>query len=188
MSNPVEITAMNGNGLHLCGHKRAPLWVRASCSVCKLDHDYRGEDVPDTLAYVRETFAAHGCSHVDQFEDEGTPFDPRTEYGREFTVGELAGSVEGFRPIQGRGRIGELHWYYRDRDGSSFGISELDADDAHRWSCTRDLDPGTNGRGWGMPEDWGCADTIGQAVAAITEAYERWVSEGRPLREPRAGR
>lgn len=187
MSNPVGITVMNGNGLYLWGHKRAPLWVRASCSVCKLDHDYRGES-RDSLDYVRETFAALGCTHVDQFEDEGTPFDPRTEHEREFTVGDLTGSVGGFCPIQGQGRIGELHWYYRDRDGSSFGISEIDADDAYRWSCTSDLDPGTKGRGWGMPEDWECADTIGQAVAAITEAYERWVREGRPLREPGAGR
>lgn len=181
--NAVTVVVMQ---LDVFSGNQDDLLVRASCSKCGIDHEYRGRVEGETpLDYVRRVLAAQGCVHVDDpFEDDGAFFDPRTEVSRSIDHGDMTGTVEGFIPIQGRGRIGDLHWYYRDRDGSQFGVSELDADDAVRWAFTGDLDPGVRGRGWGMPWAYAQADSIPEAVAAILHAYDYWERQGRPLIDP----
>lgn len=186
MSNTVEMWSRYPNVVF--GPERS---VVAKCSACALEFHYRASEgeVIDAVPFLERALTERGCEHWrEPFVDFGMWGDPRTEWSRTLAFADLTGSLEGFCPIQGRGRIGDLWWYYRDRQGSSFGISDIDEDDAARWAWTNDVDPRCKGRGWGMPEDFAEADSIPEAVAAITKAYETWVAAGRPLLAPRAAR
>jgi len=145
----------------------------AACSVCgaEIMSVVPEDDREDDLTHLTRQLTANGCEHWRApFEDEGAPFDPRTEFCRTLDEPGLTGEVHGFVPVQGSGLVDGLPWYYRNRDDDdeTFAIGATPSTDATR------VDPDLlhTEPGWLWPGNQDA--TVPNAVAFIRTCVAAW--------------